>query len=103
MYFRSVKILFVFVIIASFISLALYSSSYSAQNALSRLAGVSSIQLTEEEEERTVREVPEITLYIDYVATALLNQTINESLFPVHINLSAQDFLASFKKPPRLV
>lgn len=103
MFFRSVKIVFVLVIIASFISLALYNPLESAHDALSHLTATASIEFTGEEEERSIREVAEDNLYIDHVATALLNNVSNESNFPLYINLSAQDFFASFKKPPRLV
>lgn len=104
LFLRSFKIVFVFVIIASFISLALYTSTNSVENALTRLVANSALELTaEEEEERTIREVHEVALYVDYVATAQLNQKSKHFNFPLYLNLSPQNFFSSFKKPPRLV
>lgn len=62
-----------------------------------------SLELTEEEEERTVREIPEADLYIDLVATAQLNIKNPITNFPLYLNLSPQEYFDSFKKPPRFI
>lgn len=95
------KLSFVVMVIASLISLAIYSSLTGPQNGLTQVVNLA-LNLTEEEEERTVREVPEVLFHIDHVATAQLNQKRKAFTFPTHLNLSPQGYFSFLKKPPRL-
>lgn len=99
----SIRFSFILLVISSLLSLAMYSSLISPKNSISRIAAGFTIDLTEEEEERTVREVPEVAFYIDYVATAQLNFKNSITNFPLYLNLSPQDYSANFKKPPRFI
>ena len=100
--FRTLKMGFVLGIVSALLSLAFYSSLTSPKNGLSRTLYNLSMELTEEEEERTVREIPETVFFVDHVATAKLNEKVNVFNFPIHILLSAQHYQQSLRKPPRL-
>jgi len=100
--FKAIKVSFVLGVISALLSLALYSSLTSPQNSISKKVVEMALEFTEEEEERSVREIPEADLYLDYVATAQLNKKVVSSNFPIHIDLSPQEYFQSFKKPPRL-
>ncbi|HLW57488.1 MAG TPA: hypothetical protein VKY27_08890 [Bacteriovoracaceae bacterium] len=100
--FATIRLSFILVVISAMLSLAMYSSITSPENSLSRSIINISLELTEEEEERTVREVPEVGLYMDYIATAHLNFIHKVFAFPLYLNLVAQDFSHKLRKPPRL-
>ncbi len=100
--FKAVKVSFVLGVISALLSLSLYSSLTSPKNSLMMKLVDVTLELTEEEEERTVREIPEADLYLDYVATAQLNKNAFSLGFPTHIDLTPQEYFQSFKKPPRL-
>lgn len=100
--FKAVKVSFVLGVISALLSLSLYSSLTSPKNSLTKKLVEVTLEFTEEEEERTVREIPEADLYLDYVATAQLNKKAFTLNFPIHIDLSPQGYFQSFKKPPRL-
>lgn len=100
--FATIRLSFVLVVISAILSLAMYSSVFSSKNSISRALFDINLEFAEEEEERTVREVPETEFCLDHFATALLNSINKKSSFPSHINLSPQDYCDNFKKPPRL-
>lgn len=99
--FHTLKVGFLLGVISALLSLALYSSQTAARNGLSQTFFNLSLELTEEEEERTVREIPETDFYLDHLATAKLNEKVIAVNFPLHILLTAQDYPQSLRKPPR--